>query len=489
MIRWKAGLPRTVAALALGLAGTAAIVVPAVTAQANTADLVVDYQCTGGIADTGPGYVNLRTHLTVPTTLNVGDPLNVSWKLGYKDATRFGAPAYMPSGGRIDVAGRVNLTDGWVGQLQPKGTVEQPGPIDKGTPLKLPAGISDFAYTDREGTVTLRPGKTLSVDFRPAASEVVVNDDDSRIFYGPGWEDLNDQPSQNNDNHLDLHRTTAKDAWASFSFTGTGIDYIAQKDQRAGPVDIFIDEQPGTPPRVDPSRNDDGTVVNDANKGGQTLWKFRGLKYGDHKITIKNVEDGKWGQLDAFRVVTRDLVNPPKEYRAECTLISAPVAVQVTIGGGTNSSPSASVEPSESPDSSPSPDSSASPSGSVSPSASATPTPSGSPSGDQSPSASPSPSASRSPNLAPTQNYVVTVVTVQGSPSPTATRTVTLTATPSVAQVAITPQGGAQTGEAPERVSSSGMLLIGSGGALLMIGMLSGVAMLRRRAAHSGERG
>lgn len=470
------------AALALGLAGTAFVVGPSMTAQANTADLVVDYRCTGGIADTGPGYVDLRTRLTVPTTLNVGDPLNVEWKLNYKDATRLGAPALLPNGGRVEVTGRVNINGAWIGQLQPKGFVDQPGAMVKGSPLKLPDGISDFGHTEREGTVKVRPGK-LFVDFRPPASEVMVNDDDPQISYGPGWEDVNDQPPQNNDHHFDLHRTTAKDAWASFSFTGTGIDYIAQKDQRTGPVEIWVDDQPGTPPRVDPSRNDDGTVVNDANKGGQTLWKFRGLKFGDHKITIKNVEDGKWGQLDAFRVVTRELANPPQEYRATCEIVSNPVAIEVKIGGGPNSSPSASVEPSESPDTSASP--SASPTdenpGEESPSPSPSPSPSATP--------SPSPSASPSPAAVQTQHYIVTAVVTQGSPSPTATRTVTLTATPSVAQVAITPQGGAQTGEAPERLSSSGMLLIGSGGALLLIGMLSGVAMLRRRAAHSGERG
>ncbi|MEN3537550.1 hypothetical protein AAH991_20730 [Microbispora sp. ZYX-F-249] len=479
------------AALALGLAGTAAIVVPSVTAQANTANLVVDYECTGGIAGTGSGIVKLRTKLTVPTTLNVGDPLNVAWSLNYQDGTRFGAPAYMPNGGRIDVTGRVNLSGGWIGQLLPKGTVDQAGPFDKGTPLKLPAGISDFGHTDREGTVTIRPGK-LSIDFRPAASEVMVNDDDPAITYSDGWENLEGQPTEDNDHHLDLHRTTAKDAWASYTFTGTGIEYVAQRDRRAGPMDIAIDGQPATPPRVDPSRNADGTLVNDANKGGQTLWRFRGLNYGQHTITIKNVEDGKWGQLDAFRVITRDLVNPPKPYRAECEIVSNPVAVQVTIGGGSENP--ASPSPDSSPDASPdaSPDTSASPSGSVSPSGSpsASPSPSGSPSpggGNESPSPSPSPSASRSPNLSATQNYVVAVLP-QGSPSPTATKTVTLTATPSVAQVAVTPQGGAQTGEAPERMAASGVLLIGSGGALLLIGMLSGVAMLRRRAAHAGER-
>ncbi|MEU7915209.1 hypothetical protein [Microbispora bryophytorum] len=470
--------------MALGLAGTAMVVTPSSTAGAATATLVVDYACSGGIAGTGPGTVNLRTRLTVPTTLNVGDPLNVEWKLNYTDGT-LGSPAYMPNGGRIDVIGRANISGSWVGQLQPTGTAEQPGPIDKGVPLKLPVGISDFGHTDRAGTVTVRPGKTLFVDFRPSASEVMVNDDDPAITYNGGWEDHDGLPSEDHDHHLDLHSTTVKDAWASYTFTGTGIEYVAQKDRDAGPIDIAIDGQPAAPPRVDPSRNADGTLVNDAHRGGQTLWKFHGLKYEQHTITIKNVQDAKLGQLDAFRVITRDLVNAPKDYRAECTLVNAPGAIQVEIGGGGDNPAS------------PSPDTSASPS--ASPSASASPTdenPGGDGDGDSpppspSPSAtpSPSPSASPSPAAAQTQNYIVTAVVTQGSPSPTATRTVTLTATPSVAQVAITPQGGAQTGEAPERMSSSGMLLIGSGGALLMIGMLSGVAMLRRRAAHSGERG
>lgn len=473
------------AALALGLVGTAMVVTPSSTAGAATATLVVDYTCNGGIAGTGSGTVNLRTRLTVPTTLNVGDPLNVEWKLNYKDATRLGSPAYMPNGGRIDVTGRANISGSWIGQLQPKGTVDQSGPMDKGTPLNLPVGISDFGHTDRAGTVTVRPGNTLFVDFRPAASEVMVNDDDPAITYSGGWEDKDGLPFEDHDYHLDLHRTTVKDAWASYTFKGTGIEYVAQKDRDAGPIEIAIDGQAATPPRVDPSRNADGTLVNDAHKGGQTLWKFHGLKYEQHTITIKNVEDAKLGQLDAFRVITRDLVNSPKEYRAECTLANAPGAIQVEIGGGGDNP--ASPSPGSSPDTSPS----ASASASVSPSASPTDENPGDESPSPSPSAtpSPSPSASPSPAAAQTQNYVVTAVVTQGSPSPTATRTVTLTATPSVAQVAITPQGGAQTGEAPERVSFSGMLLIGSGGALLLIGMLSGVALLRRRAAHSGERG
>ncbi|MEV0967086.1 hypothetical protein [Microtetraspora glauca] len=466
------------AASVLGLAGAAAIVVPSMSAGASTAELVVDYACTGGVAGTGSGVVNLRTKVTIPTTLNVGDPLNIGWDLNYKDVTRFGAPALLPNGGKIEVTGNVQLSGAWEGVLKPMGNVDQEAPLVKGSPLKLPEGISDFAHTDRVGVVKVTPRK-LFVDFRPPASEIMVNDDDPGITYSADWDDHNDQLSQNNDYHLDLHRTTKAGAWASYTFTGTGVEYVAQKDQRAGPVDIFIDGVAGTPPRIDPSKNDDGTQVNDANKGGQTLWRFRGLPYGQHTITVTNVEDGKWGQLDAFRVITRELVNPPKEYRAECNLVSAPVSVNVNIGEGgtapTSPGGSQSADPSDSgnPSGSPSTSPSATASGST------TPTPGN--------SSSP-PTTGNGSTSTPTDSKLTSVV-VLGSPTPTATTTITLPATtPTAAQVKVTPKGGAQTGEAPETSRASAALLIGSGGAMVIGGVFSGIVLLRRRAAHANDR-
>ncbi|MGI5485784.1 hypothetical protein [Microtetraspora malaysiensis] len=469
------------AASVLGLAGAAAIVVPSLSAGASTAELVVDYACTDGIAQSGSGTVHLRTKVTIPTVVNVGDPLNVGWELNYRDVTRFGAPARLPEGGKIEVTGNIQLTGAWEGVLKPKGSVDQPEAMVKGSPLNLPEGISDFAHIDRAGTLKVTPRK-LFVDFRPPASEVMVNDDDPAILYSDGWQDLNDQNSQNNDHHLDLHRTTSAGKWAQFTFTGTGVEYVAQKDQRAGPVDILIDGQPGSPPRIDPSKNDDGTTVNDANKGGQTLWRFRGLPYGEHKVEIRSVEDGKWTQLDAFRVITRELVNPPKEYRAECNLVSTPVSVNVTIsdpatgqpspGGSNSGDPSSTSNPSGEPSSNPSGE----PSGPVTSPGGSTPTP------------TPSKSPGGSPSPTPSQSKLTSVVVI-GSPTPTITTTITLPAsTPTSPQVKVTPKGGAQTGEAPETSRASAAVLIGSGGAMVFGGVFSGVVLLRRRAAHANDR-
>src|SRR5690606_38869268 len=114
-------------------------------AKANAVSVNLDYRCTGGIADFGARTVDLRTTLTIPTVVNVGDPLNVSWRLAYRDQSRFGSPARLPEGATVKGQGNVQLRGAWVGVLQPEGSVEQTEALIEGTPLTLPEGISDFA--------------------------------------------------------------------------------------------------------------------------------------------------------------------------------------------------------------------------------------------------------------------------------------------------------------------------------------------------------
>ncbi|WP_326819840.1 hypothetical protein [Streptosporangium sp. NBC_01756] len=338
MVRWRSGLVKPVAVSMLGLLGWALIVLPSGPAGASSAELVVDYRCTGGIAQSGP--VDLRTKVTIPTTLTVGEPLNIGWKLGYQQGTtsRFGSPSYFAPGAKVTVTGNVQLSGVWSGVLKPVGVMDQPGQLQVDTPLKLPEGISDSAHTDQAGTVKVTPQK-LFVDFTPPAGEVMVNDDQGVTYSGSGWKDRNDQPANNNDYHYDIHRTVQKGDTASFTFTGTGIEYVAQRDYRAGKVRFYIDGQATTPAYVDASKKPDGTPSNDANKGGLTLWRFHGLKYGKHLIQVVNDEQGKRAQLDAFRVITKELASPPKEHRATCTLVSAPVSVNVTIAEAPSESP------------------------------------------------------------------------------------------------------------------------------------------------------
>ncbi|GAA2865521.1 hypothetical protein GCM10010517_24880 [Streptosporangium fragile] len=460
----------------MGLLGGALVALPSGPARANNAELVVDYACTGGVA-LNNSTVNLRTKVSIPTTLKVGEPLSIGWTLGYKqDPTRFGSPDYFAPGAKVKVTGEVQLSGIWTGVLQPIGIVEQPNQLQPGTILKLPETISDAAHTAKAGTLKVTPQK-LFVDFTPPAGEVMVNDDDPRVQYETGfWEDLNDQPANNNDHHHDIHRTVEGNARTSLQFTGTGIEYVAQRDYRAGKVKFYIDGQLATPASIDASKLPDGTPSNDANRGGLTLWSFRGLNYGKHIIQVVNEEHGKWAQLDAFRVITRELQNPPKDYRATCSLVSKPVSVDVLISDGSSQSPD--------------------PSGSGSPTATATNTSTSTITPTTTSTTSPSPTTtSPSPTgtgtTTPPVNGVHGTNTITSTPKPTLTVTATVTPTrptPTTPQVIITPSGGAQTGEAPEE-PGSGLGLIGAGTAMLAGSVLGGVALTRRRAAHARGQG
>ncbi|MFB9878257.1 hypothetical protein ACFFMN_09975 [Planobispora siamensis] len=450
------------------------VVLSSGTAAANNAELVVDYRCTSGpegIARNGS--VDLRTTVSIPTTLSVGQPLSIGWAIGYKPGTsRFGSPDYFAAQGKVSVIGNLQLSGGWIGVLQPTGSLTQAGPLQPGTVLELPPSISDSAHTDRAAKVRITPQR-LYVDFTPPEGEVMVNDDDPRVKYFPfpgNWYDLNDQPPNANDHHHDLHRTNTPGASASFEFTGTGIEYVARRDKDAGRVFFKIDGKVATPSYVDASKEPNGDPTNSSTEGGQTLWSFRGLDYGKHTIEI--VDDGtddKWTQLDAFRVITEELPSPPPQYRATCVLLSAPVAVDVTISDAPTATPTNTGT------------GTATPTGTSSPTGSTSPSPSG--------SGSPSPSGSNSNKSSSTPSASSSAAGTTPKPTLTVTTVVTPTrATPTTPQVTVIPQGGADTGVGPEQ-ERPGLALVGAGSAMALGSVLGGVALKRRRSAHSGGRG
>ncbi|MEU6410885.1 hypothetical protein [Microbispora sp. NPDC046933] len=488
MIRWKARR-RTLAAGAVGLAASALVVVSGGPSQAEGPYY---FNCVGPLADgkTVAAFVSVSSK-----ELRVGQQLSVNWQLGEPQS-----PLHVPNpldgnldkGAHLAVTARVKATGIWTGQ----GDIDSVGTtlltadrMRDDPPLEFGEVLPGLATAERAGTGSIAVDSII-LDLAPV--EATWNNDfspvgDFSVDYEPGWAKVPDPAAYDGKTHFgqDYREASQEGDKASFTFVGTGVDLISDKNLDMGFVRLTTDN--GYPPNEARVEHNAYWSTQGERRVGEVFEAAKDLPYGKYTLTVENRTQNKFARVDAFRVHAGTANNfAASRYRTVCTA-QKPfplIPIKVTTGGGTGSSPSASVEPSQSPDSSASPSGSASVSPSVTPSA----TPSKSPSGDQSPSPSPSPSASPSPAAAATQNYVVAVVP-QGSPSPTATRTVTLTATPTVAQVAVTPQGGAQTGEAPERVSSSGMLLIGSGGALLMIGMLSGVALLRRRAAHSGERG
>lgn len=475
MLGWGAGLRRVAVASALGLVGGAIVLTSGTAARAATVDLNVDYRCTGGVAKTGSPPVFLRTTVTIPTTLNVGDPLNISWRLAYKNQSRFGSPARFAEGARISIIGNMKMTGDWVGILQPKGYLDQTTPLVKGTPLVLPEGISDFAHLDVPGTVKITPD-VLHVDFTPPVRDLVINDDDPDVKYNPVglWADVEGEPNDG-DIYKDYHQSNTVGDTATLTFTGTGIEYIGQLDREAGPVAIELNGKAGTPPEVDPSLDDNGMPHNFTRKGGQTLWRFTDLPYKEHTIQIKNVT-GKRTTLDAFKVITQQLSGPPPQYRATCKIISNPVSVDITIGGGSVPTGTPTGTPTTTPTdgNTPTPDPT-----------DTTPGPTGSNSGSPSPSNTNTGGTGNNNSNNGTGTTVLTTATATATASARPTTTVTATHT---AQVRVTPIGAAQTGELPER-NPSGLTLLLAGCVMLGGGIMSGVAMRRRRAAHAGRDG
>ncbi|GLW96356.1 hypothetical protein [Microtetraspora sp. NBRC 16547] len=447
-------------ALVLGGLGCALLSNPG-SAAAEAVEVDLDYVCTDGVA---PTPVNLNVTLTLQTALTAGQALDIKWGIKYKDQTRFLSPGLFEPGARVDATGVVGIGGLWSGELKSLGSQDQ-ALLPKGDGLALPELISGAVATTKPGTIEIKPGR-LFVDFTPSASDVTVNDDDPAVHYDGNWTDYNNRDTKFHDVDRDVHATETQGARVDFVFTGTGVDFISEQDSRAGEVGFSLGSQAGIPATADASKGRDGKPVVVQNQGNYTLWGMRGLPYGQHTLTVENLEN-KWAMVDAFRVVTEPPADPPEQFRATCEPVRKPTAIRVVVGS-----------PAQSP--------SSGPSGGVSPS--------GDPSSDPSKSQTPGAGKSSSPpvtgngaSASPSESKLTSVI-VLGSPTPTATTTITLSAPPASPQVKVTPKGGARTGEAPETSHTSAALLIGSGGAMVFGGVFSGIALLRRRAAHVNDR-
>ena len=100
------------------------------------------------------------------------------------------------------------------------------------------------------------------------------------------------------DYESDTHWTIDADAYFEYTFTGTGIDYITQKDSIMGDVDIYIDGEF----QETVSCYDEELLVQ------QVVYGITGLAPGEH--TIKVINKGYCAVLDAFRIYTDTSATP-----------------------------------------------------------------------------------------------------------------------------------------------------------------------------------
>jgi hypothetical protein len=445
--RWRKAL----IAASVGVAASAAFVVASNPGQAQ-ASLVANYLCTGGVAGASGG---VKLEAIVTPQLTAAGMLDVRWSLKYQPGKRFGSPGFFPAGSTLNLIGAVDITGAWNGQLRPEGFKDQEELVP-GDFLELPEGLSDAGSVARSGTIRVRPG-ALVVRFKPAKGEVMVNNHKSVIQYTPDWSRVHHE-EEYGDHLYDLHTTTQQNASAKLSFTGTQVAYIGRREPGLGRIEVLLDGETVTDPFVEPGNDRSGTPMT-GTKAKEVLWESPELAYGPHTVEIRNVDDAT-AHVDAFRVTTGDIQQPPTHNQATCTLLGDPGAIDLTVPG-TSPTPTGTGSPTSSP--------------------------TGTPTNSSTPSNSPSPRATNPHDgTVPTGAVVVT----PGTARPTSTTTVTATARPTTtryvkAQVAKTPKGGVDTGEAPEPRDAGSYGLI-AGGSLLLMGSATGGLMLRRRATHSG---
>jgi hypothetical protein len=118
---------------------------------------------------------------------------------------------------------------------------------------------------------------------------VVKNNADGAIKYSGTWTLSSGRNAC--DYKDDVNSTESNGDAFEFSFTGTGVDYIAPKDAVCGSIDIYVDNI------FKQTVNATSTTY----QAMQTLFGIKGLPYGSH--TIKGIKkDGSSMSVDAFVV-------------------------------------------------------------------------------------------------------------------------------------------------------------------------------------------
>ncbi|MFI6811740.1 hypothetical protein ACIBG7_04990 [Nonomuraea sp. NPDC050328] len=444
------------AASAVGLsAATALVATTASSAQSAEVGIVARYLCTGGVA----GSIGVPVEALVTPKVLAGSPgprLAVEYKLTYDAVRRFGSPGYFAAGSILSLEAAVNISGAWNGRLYPKGGVPQPQ-LEPGNYLETPSGLSDAGSVERDGTIRIKLDG-LKVKFTPAEGEVVVNNHRPDITYTGGW--VREHTEEEFGDHLnDLHTTSTKDAISKFTFVGTQVAYVGRRERDLGDVRVLLDGQPVTDSLVKPGRDRNGIEMT-GTKSKEVLWESPVLAYGQHTVEVINTEDKK-AYVDAFRVRTGKMLNPPEYNQATCTLQSGPDEMEVTI---TKPSPSPTTTTTPPPTSTTTPP----PTETDDP-----PTNPGNPDDDDHDHHQNPYPIIQLPERAVGQRQGTTTTTTP-TPTPTPTKTTYVKA-----QVLKTPKGGVASGEAPDPGSEPYYLLLG--GSVLLVGSTAGGLMMRRR--------
>ncbi|WNS46720.1 X2-like carbohydrate binding domain-containing protein [Paenibacillus sp. MMS20-IR301] len=168
---------------------------------------------------------------------------------------------------------------------------------------------------------------------------VYVNDSNPGIIYSGSWSASTGRSA--GDHRGDVHYTEQNGDYFRYTFTGTGIELLTEKDSSQGDMLVYLDDA------VIPDRVSTYTPGN--KEAQQIVYSASGLAEGEH--TLKVVKDsGQYMLLDALRITAGQLMNPlagnfdkgsGKQADLEITLAAGTDSLLEITNGGTPLQPGA----------------------------------------------------------------------------------------------------------------------------------------------------
>jgi hypothetical protein len=152
-------------------------------------------------------------------------------------------------------------------------------------------GVAGLASGPHTITVVKRGGTFMDVDRVDVYATTTVNDDDPSVSYaGSGWVDSEGRAF--GDYNADVHYTTQDGDSATFTFTGSGVDFVTETNSDRGVIDVRIDGVPR------------GRLFTYSPSFGaqQTVYRVHGLNRDTHQLVLTK-RGASFMAVDAFVVL------------------------------------------------------------------------------------------------------------------------------------------------------------------------------------------
>jgi hypothetical protein len=181
----------------------------------------------------------------------------------------------------------------------------------------LPAGVTNLTIQFTSGAT-----QTLAVVVYESSKGRVVtlNDDAQGIMYTGNW---NKSTNRGLGDYMDdVHWSeTGHDSFA-YTFAGTGIEVVSEKDPSQGDMDVYVD---GVYKQTVSTYNSTKLLE-------QTVYSIAGLPFGTHTLKVVK-QSGHYLVLDALRIILPDLITPDTAGYDKSAAASTDVTISLALDG------------------------------------------------------------------------------------------------------------------------------------------------------------